>query len=101
MKKIIDGKMYNTDTAKAISIWNAGQYGGHDYIEETLFKKRTGEYFLYGFSGAFGKYGKYIDINTCSGGSRITPYTEMEAKRWLEKYGTADEYVAEFGEPKE
>ena len=101
MKKIIDGKMYNTDTAKAISIWNDGQYGGFNYIEETLFKKRTGEYFLYGFSGALGKYREQVDTNSWSGGSKIIPYTETEAKRWLEKYGTADEYIAEFGEPEE
>lgn len=35
MKKIIDGKTYNTNTAKAVSVWCNGEYGtAEEYIEE-------------------------------------------------------------------
>lgn len=56
MKKIIDGKTYNTETAKVVSVSCNGEYGNMSYVEETLYKKKTGEYFLYGISGANGKY---------------------------------------------
>ena len=45
MKKIINGKTYNTETAKEISEWSEGVYRDFTYIGETLYRKRTGEYF--------------------------------------------------------
>ena len=101
MKKIINGKTYNTETAKAVSVWCNGEYGNMSYVEETLYKKKTGEYFLYGMSGATGKYAESIGCNSKNGGSKFISYTEDQAKEWLEKYGTAEEYIEEFGEPEE
>ena len=47
MKKIINGKMYNTETAKEIGSWNNGRYrSDFYYVGETLYKKKTGELFV-------------------------------------------------------
>ena len=62
MKKIINGKMYNTETAKCLSEWCNGHYGDLTYVEETLYRKRTGEYFLYGLSGAADKIADAIEL---------------------------------------
>ena len=46
MRKIINGKMYNTRSAKEIYYWNNGSsHSDFDFCEETLFCKRTGEFF--------------------------------------------------------
>lgn len=101
MKKIIDGKTYNTETAKVVSVWRNGEYGNMSYVEETLYKKKTGEYFLYGESGAVGKYAKKVGCNNWSDSAAIIPFTEDQAKEWLEEHGSAEEYIEEFGEPEE
>lgn len=102
MKKIINGKMYNTETAKELGTWDNGLYCNDFYwCEETLYRKRTGEYFLFGESGANGKYGEYIEGKMHRGGYGIIPCTEREAKQWAEEKLTADEYISIFGEVEE
>lgn len=101
MKKIINGKMYNTETAKALCCWDNGfGCGDFQHAEETLYKKRTGEFFLFGEGGAMSKYAQ-PDGNGWCGGSEIEPLTEAEARKWAEKKATADEYIAIFGEVEE
>ena len=46
MKKVINGKMYNTDTAKRMADWSYGYPGNFEYYEEELYKKKTGELVL-------------------------------------------------------
>ena len=91
----------NNETEKVVSVWYNGEYGNMSYVEETLYKKKTGEYFLYGISGANGKYAESIGCNSWSGGAAFVPYTEDQAKEWLEEHGTAEEYIGEFGEQEE
>lgn len=102
MKRIINGKLYNTATAKEIGAWsNNYNYGDFSYCEETLYLKRTGEYFLYGKGGPMSKYSQSCGQNSWSGGEEITPLTETEAREWAEKHLDADEYIEIFGEPEE
>ena len=43
MKKIINGKRYDTETAEKIGVWdNARSISDFDCCEETLYRKRTG-----------------------------------------------------------
>lgn len=45
--------MYNTESATTVAEWcNNLPRSEFDYCEETLYRKRTGEYFLYGEGGA-------------------------------------------------
>ena len=102
MKKIINGKMYNTETAKKIGWWsNGASYSDFNRIEEALYLKKTGEYFLFGEGGPMTGYAESCGDNCWSGGSAIRPMTEEQAKRWAEKKLDADEYIAAFGEPEE
>ena len=42
MKKIINGKLYNTETAEKIDSWeNMNDYRNFHYFSETLYRKRT------------------------------------------------------------
>ena len=102
MKKIINGRRYDTDSAKKLASWDNGlPINDFSYTEESLFQKRTGEFFIHGESGAAGKYRQSIDINTWSGGENIVPLSETEAREWCERKLTADEYEAIWGVPDE
>ena len=101
MKKIINGKLYNTDTAKNVGCWDNG-LGCRDFAccAESLYQKRTGEFFLYGEGGPQTKYAERVG-NMYAGGEDIIPLTEDEAKEWAERKLDADEYIAIFGEVEE
>lgn len=46
MKKIINGKMYNTETAEFIDSYESGYPKDFAYVYEALYRKKTGEFFL-------------------------------------------------------
>ena len=91
--------MYNTETADKIQEWDNGMYG-NDFraCKETLYKKKTGEYFIYGSGGALSKYSVSCGNNGSSGSSEIIPITKDRAKLWMEEKGDPDAYTKEFGE---
>ncbi len=101
MKKIINGKRYDTDTATLMG--SAGYRYPSDlgYWEEKLYRKKTGEFFLYGEGGALSKYSRSFGQNEWSGGDEIRPLSPKEAQEWAENYLDADEYEAIFGEIEE
>ncbi len=101
MKKIINGKMYNTETAKKLGeYWNGKDYRSFGFCTETLYLKKTGEYFLHGKGGAMSKYCSYYGNMYCDG-EAITPFTKVEAKEWAEDHLDADEYEEIFGKVEE
>jgi hypothetical protein len=98
MKQIINGKMYNTETAKKLAYYcNIPNIRDFSHYRETLYKKKTGEYFLHGEGGAMTKYSKTVGLNEWSSGEKIMPMTIEKAKKWAEKYLYADEYEKIFG----
>lgn len=98
MKKIIDGKVYNTTSAEKIAEYSS-VYARSDfnYYEETLFRKRTGEYFLYGSGNAASRYAESCGQSEWCGGERIIPLTLESAKKWAENHLDGDEYENIFG----
>lgn len=98
MKKIINNRLYDTDTAKEIAIDGNG-LSPRDFrsYSETLYLKRTGEYFLYGEGGPMTKYARSFGDSARTGGSDIIPLTAEEAREWGEKHMNADDYIAAFG----
>ena len=100
MKKIINGKLYDTATAKELGCWGNG-HTGFTRISETLYRKCTGEFFLYGEGGPSTKYARLVDQNSWSGGAEIIPLTAAKARDWAEEKLTADEYAEIFGMPDE
>ena len=102
MKKIINGKVYDTETAKKVASWYSS-YARNDfhYYEEELYQKKTGEFFLYGEGNAASPYSRSCGQNEWCGGERIEPLTFKEAQKWAEKHLDGDEYCEIFGEPDE
>ena len=102
MKKIIEGKLYDTDTAKEVGMWaNAGSWRDFSHMVERLYRKRTGEFFLHGQGGPATKYAESTGQNSWSGGSKIIPLTVASARKWAEEHLDADEYAEIFGMPEE
>lgn len=98
MKKIIDGRRYDTDTAKAVGSYsNDLGFNDFDFIRETLYQKRTGEFFLYGKGGARTRYSETVGQNTWAAGERIVPLDFEDAREWAEKCLSADTYEEIFG----
>lgn len=87
MKKIINGKRYDTDTAQAVANWDNGRYGGDfSAVAETLYLTKSGNWFLHGTGGPMSKYARACGDNSWTGGTRIIPMTADEARKWLEEH---------------
>ena len=97
MKKIIAGKKYDTNTAKILGSAGYSHPGDFSFWTEQLYRKRTGEFFLYGVGGPMSKYSRSVDCNTFTGGEEIIPLTVKEAQKWAEKYLEVEEYELIFG----
>lgn len=99
MKKIIKNKRYDTETAREIGYdrYN-GSTSDFAYWCETLYCKRTGEYFIYGEGGPASKYAETAGQNEWCGGERIIPMNYENAREWAERHLDADDYEKEFGE---
>ena len=102
MKKIINGKLYDTNTAKELATWANECYpNDFNYCQEWLHRKRTGEYFLYGKGGANSVYRERCYGGGWTAGKYIIPLTYEEARAWAEEKLDADEYAEIFGMPDE
>lgn len=102
MKQVIDGKLYNTETAEEVGHYdNALGCGDFRYIRESLYKTKRGRFFLAGEGGAMTKYSQGCGNNVRCEGSGIFPLGIEEAKEWMEAHGTTEEYIKAFGEPEE
>ena len=102
MKKVINGSLYNTETALELGYVEPAGYNRNDfsYFRETLYRTKSGKYFLHGEGHGNSRYGEWRG-NTGGWGEQIRPYTPEEARQWAEDNLTADEYSKAFGEPEE
>ena len=84
-KDNINGVAYNTRTAETIAHNGSGQTINHSderWFSETLYRKKSGEFFLYGSGGIFTKYAKQTGLNSWERSEAILPLTEDEANQW-------------------
>jgi len=96
MKKVINGKLYNTETAEKLGdYWNGLGSSNFNNCSEILFKTKKGNYFLHGKGGAATKYaecsGKYA-----SEGVDIIEYTRRDAMEWLSEHDFPNIVEEEF-----
>lgn len=96
MKRIIDGKRYDTATAEEVGFAKHGSPRGFEYYEETLYCKRTGEYFVHGFGHGASRYAKQV-AGDWGPGEDIVPMTYEQAREWAERNLEAEDYEREFG----
>ncbi len=97
MKKIINGRKYDTNSATLVASVNNGNNGDFGHWSESLYIKKNNEFFLYGEGGPMTIYGRELEDNSRGYGESITPLNESEAKAWLEENGDCDIYENYFG----
>lgn len=98
MKKIINNKVYDTNKATEIGTWESGRWGDLDHVAETLYQKRTGEFFLHGEGGPQTKYAMSVGQGNWSGSEQIIPLAWENAREWAESHLEAEAYEKAFGE---
>ena len=99
MKKIIKGKIYDTDTATFLAEYDSGHsVTDFQHYTEELYQKKTGEFFIYGEGGPASRYSQACPTGGWDGGRKIVPLTYEQAREWAEKNLNADEYEEIFGE---
>lgn len=98
MRKIINGKIYDTKTADCIAEWS-NHYTPNDfhYCEESLYRTKKGNWFLAGEGGALSKYARPVQGGS-GGGEGLTPLTSDEARQWLEDHGFTEELEQYFAD---
>lgn len=96
MERIIRGRRYNTATAEAVAEHEYVHPSDLEWMHEVLYRKRTGEYFLWGAGGPRSKYRKRVKKDVFDSGESIKPITLDEAKVFIKKYGTVETYKNQF-----
>ncbi len=84
-KDNINGVAYNTKTAETIAHNGSGREVSHSderWFNETLYRKKSGEFFLYGSGGIFTKYARQTGPNSWERSEAILPLTEDEVREW-------------------
>ncbi|MEG0505706.1 MAG: hypothetical protein RR547_13745, partial [Raoultibacter sp.] len=85
MRMIINNKVYDTDTAKLLGSFDNGERPGDLHsIEQALYRKKTGEYFVFSEGGAATRYATK-KIDGWSSGWDIDPMGYRKAKEWAEE----------------
>jgi hypothetical protein len=91
MKKTIDGKQYNTDTAKKL----LERVGAGDF-REALYRSRSGQFFLHGSGGSESRYAKGTKDGMWIPGEKIIPLSEDAALVFAKEHFTPEEYKPAF-----
>lgn len=91
MKKVIDRKIYDTETAECVASWDNGIYG-NDFrsCSEDLYHTKKGAWFLYGEGGPMSCYVEHHG-NSTSGSEEIRALSARQALDWLEEKGLGEE----------
>lgn len=97
MKKVIDRKVYNTETAELVAeYWNGLGTSDFRFLSEDLYRTRKGNYFLHGSGGAMTRYSE-SNGNSTWGIETIIPLIDEEAYEWLEENGYNEAIEKHFG----
>ena len=98
MKKVINGKMYNTETADLIASWDNGfSESDFNHCSYKLYRTKKGSWFLYGEGGAMSVYATTCG-STTHGGNGIELLTPGEALEWLSRHDFPDEAAQYFAD---
>ena len=98
VKVTVDGKEYDTDTTEYVGRYkNTPYHNDTNFYEETLYRKKTGEFFLYGQGNSASKYAYISPGGRRSFAQRIVPLTDEKAKVWMQQHGYGEKCAALFG----
>lgn len=101
MRKVIDGKVYDTETA----FWICDVSGRHDsdrgdfrWNDTGLYRAPKGAYFIAGEGNAMSRWARHYGQSERGPGSGLEVVSEDEARELVEEHASADIYEVVFGE---
>ncbi len=87
MKKVIEGKIYNTISATELGGRSYGtNMSDFHYVSESLYVTKNGVFFIAGEGGAMSKYSESLGQNSYCGGSGMTVLDATEALAYAESF---------------
>ena len=96
MRQIVEGRRYDTATAREIGAWwNGYSASDFEYCEEKLCLTSKGNFFLAGSGGALSQYARSHG-NATGGGEAITPLSREEAFQWAQEHLEPEDYSEFF-----
>ena len=103
MKKIIDGKVYDTNKANRVcevlsSTQNHADFGWHD---TELYRTAKGRFFVAGKGGPSSMWAERVDQNSWQRGEGMSAVREVEARGCMEAAGCSAEEFVKAGLPQE
>ncbi len=99
MKKVVDGKLYNTETAELVHEWSNGRFcSDFRYRSKDLYRTKKGNWFMYHEGGARTDMGRECGSNSTCGSADIEPLSEKDTKGFLETHGGADVLLKYFAD---
>ena len=98
MKRIIDGKRYNSETATKVADVSPSGFsrGDFQYEDTWLYRTKAGRWFLAGNGGPMSRWAHSIGLNGYSGGEGIQVLDEDEARALLEQHGETEAIEKHF-----
>ena len=100
MKKIINGKLYDTEVAKEVGSINYSTFLAEQrlfFLNADIYLKTNGEWFLCGKGNCIYPYDVDSPYGEVPGGYIIYPLKIDEAKLLIEKFMDAEVYIQYFG----
>lgn len=98
MRRVLEGCMYDSSTSEQLAcVANTDDLSLSCARRETLYRKRNGQYWLYGEGGGGTEYGHTGPSGKYVPGCKIIPLGEKEAKIWCEDNLDGDAYEAIWG----
>lgn len=92
MKKIIDGKRYDTDTADCVYGWDNDRYGNDfRYRSKSLYRTKNGAWFIHHTGGAMTDMAVSIGSGSMTGSTDIEIITDDDAFAFLCTHGGGDQ----------
>ena len=95
-KRVIDGKVYNTETAECIAEYERGERSNFHFVYEALYRTPKGRYFLEYSGGPLSVYAENHGPHLVSGSSGIRVVEPDEALQWCERYQVDVEIIGKY-----
>lgn len=92
MKKVVARKVYDTDTAVLVGSVEMGNKMDGTWFRECLYRKESGEFFLYGEGMSESKYAHRLSVVQSTRGCRFCPIGPLEAYGWVDDHLIGDAY---------
>ena len=96
MKRVIAGRVYNTETATEVACIERCRSDFSDHTT-TLYLTKNGNYFLSGTGGPQSRWAESCGQNSWSGGSGLVAIDKDEAQQFAEQAELSPEEMIEAG----